>query len=53
MRRILPGSIKTGLNEPANVKIVAEEVTRLKNLTSEELETVTDANARRLFNKIV
>ena len=37
-------------NEPAYVRIVAEEIATLRNLSIEELAAATTANVRRLFN---
>jgi len=37
-------------NEPANVKIVAEFLAKLKNISREKLEQATTKNAERLFN---
>jgi TatD DNase family protein len=36
-------------NEPAHVRLVAEEIARLRNLTLEELGAATTANVRHLF----
>src|SRR5699024_10743839 len=36
-------------NEPAYVKLVAEEIAHLRNLTYEELATMTTENAKRIF----
>jgi len=37
-------------NEPANVKIVAEKLAEVKNISLDELAKVTSENCRRLFN---
>lgn len=37
-------------NEPAHVRLVAEQIARIKQLPVEEVARVTTANARRLFN---
>ncbi|PFA63692.1 hydrolase TatD [Bacillus sp. AFS015802] len=37
-------------NEPAYVKLVAEQIAELKELTVEEVETITTENAKKLFN---
>jgi TatD DNase family protein len=49
----VPVGGKGDINTPANVKIVAEAVAYLKNMTIGELETATDANTKKLFNKMV
>ncbi|MBP1765557.1 MAG: ycfH [Firmicutes bacterium] len=36
-------------NEPAYVRLVAEEIARLRNISLEELAAATTANAKRLF----
>ena len=36
-------------NEPAYVRLVAEEIARIRNISLEELATATTANAKRLF----
>ncbi len=38
-----------GVNEPANVRYVAEEVARLRGITLEEVDRVTTANAARFY----
>ncbi|KSU57816.1 hydrolase TatD [[Bacillus] enclensis] len=37
-------------NEPAYVKLVAEQIAELKGISLEEVETVTTENANKLFN---
>lgn len=37
-------------NEPAYVKLVAEQIAELKDISLEEVETVTTENANKLFN---
>lgn len=37
-------------NEPAYVKLVAEQIAELKGISLEEIEAVTTANANKLFN---
>jgi TatD DNase family protein len=37
-------------NEPAYVRLVAEEVARIKGMALEEVEEITAQNAIRLFN---
>ena len=36
-------------NEPADVRLVAEEIARIRNISLEELAEATTANAKRLF----
>ncbi|HLR43534.1 MAG TPA: TatD family hydrolase, partial [Pseudogracilibacillus sp.] len=36
-------------NEPAYVKLVAEEIAQLRDMTYEELATLTTENAKRFF----
>jgi len=36
-------------NEPANVRLVAEQISRLRNLDSNDIFSVTTQNAKRLF----
>lgn len=43
------GNTITKLNEPANVKILAETIARARGVSVEELATQTSANAERLF----
>ena len=37
-------------NEPAYVKLVAEQIAELKEITLEEVENITTKNAKKLFN---
>jgi TatD DNase family protein len=45
-----PENLRGRRNEPLNVKLLAEEIARIKNTTKEEVASVTTANARRFFN---
>ena len=37
-------------NEPANVRILAEEISKIKNVSFEEVASATTQNARELFS---
>jgi len=45
-----PGSDRSLRNEPISVKIVAEHLSKLKNMTVEKIEAETTKNAKKLFN---
>lgn len=47
---LAPEGLRGKRNEPAYVKILAEEVTRIKGITLDEVAKVTTNNARRFFN---
>jgi len=46
---LAPEPIRGQINEPANVKIVAEAIASVRNVTTDRIEEVTTANAKRLF----
>lgn len=45
-----PEGLRGKRNEPANVKILAEEVARIKEITLDEVARITTDNARGFFN---
>ena len=45
-----PHPFRGKTNEPSRVKLVAEEIARLRNVSYEEMADLTTKNARRLFN---
>ncbi len=45
-----PHPFRGKTNEPARVKLVAEEIARLKNMSYEDLAIQTTKNAYKLFN---
>lgn len=47
---LAPQQLRGRRNEPANVKILAEEVARIKGIGVDEVAAVTSANAKRFFN---
>ena len=47
---LTPQPFRGRRNEPAYVRLVAEEIANLRNLSLEELAAATTANVRRLFN---
>jgi len=47
---LTPHPFRGRRNEPAHVRIVAEEIATLRNLSIEELAAATTANVRRLFD---
>jgi len=44
-----PEGLRGRRNEPANVKILAEEIARIKEMEWERIASVTSANAKQLF----
>jgi len=47
---LTPQPFRGRRNEPANVRLVAEEIANLRNVSIEELATATAANAQHLFS---
>lgn len=47
---LTPHPFRGKRNEPAHVKLVAEEIARLRNISYEDLATLTTKNAEKLFN---
>jgi TatD DNase family protein len=45
-----PHPFRGKTNEPARVKLVAEEIAKVKNISYQEVAKVTSANALKLFN---
>ncbi|MEM0480626.1 MAG: TatD family hydrolase [Candidatus Aenigmatarchaeota archaeon] len=45
-------AINSEFNEPINVKIVIEEISKLKNLSFEKVESIIDENTLKFFNLI-
>lgn len=45
-----PHPFRGKTNEPSRVKLVAEEIARLRNVSYEKIADLTTENARRLFN---
>ncbi|MCM8763056.1 MAG: TatD family hydrolase [Candidatus Omnitrophica bacterium] len=45
-----PESLRGRRNEPAYVKILAEEIARIKDINFEEVAAITTANAQKFFN---
>jgi len=45
-----PEGLRGKRNEPMHVKILAEEIARIKGISSEEVARITTDNARRFFN---
>lgn len=45
-----PHPFRGKTNEPSRVKLVAEEIARLRNVSYEEIANLTTKNAKRLFN---
>jgi TatD DNase family protein len=46
---LAPHPLRGKRNEPANVKLVAEKLSEIKELPFEQVATITTANAQRLF----
>jgi TatD DNase family protein len=46
---LTPHPFRGRRNEPAHVRLVAEEIAALRNMSVEQLATATGENARRLF----
>jgi TatD DNase family protein len=49
---LAPEPVRDSINTPANVKIVAEMVAKIRNTTTEQTELTTENNTRRLFMKM-
>ncbi|MFH0935445.1 MAG: TatD family hydrolase [Candidatus Omnitrophota bacterium] len=47
---LAPQQLRGRRNEPANVKILAEEVARIKGIGIDEVAAVTSGNAKKFFN---
>jgi TatD DNase family protein len=47
---LTPHPYRGMLNEPANVRFVAEKIAQIQNLSIDEVAQITTANAKRLFN---
>lgn len=45
-----PHPFRGKTNEPSRVKLVAEEIARLRNVSYDEIANLTSKNARKLFN---
>jgi TatD DNase family protein len=48
-----PEPIRSKKNSPANVKIIAETVARIKNVSVEEVGLLSTTNLKNLFDKII
>lgn len=49
---LAPEPVRGSVNEPRNVKIVAEVIASLKGISTESLGEITERNARKLFKKM-
>lgn len=47
---LTPEPLRGKRNEPANVKYIAEQVAKIRGISTGELASATSANARQLFN---
>lgn len=47
---LAPEPVRGSVNTPANVKIVAECVAKIRNTSIEQIEEITEKNTKKLFN---
>lgn len=49
---LAPTPLRGTINLPKNVRLVAEKLATIKNLSINDIEEITTNNAKRLFKKI-